>query len=116
MGALLLCILKIFCNSNGWVADSIRPLFKIKVGICVIDVVEGTAMDALSSMQGFLRSRPCKFKSLEQAIEWCVRSGQVCFWFFLQELQQKTGAYDKTFSPRKWIFFIYLENDNPHGK
>ncbi|XP_075984383.1 protein phosphatase methylesterase 1 [Anticarsia gemmatalis] len=46
-------------------------------GIAVIDVVEGTAMDALASMQSFLRSRPTHFKSLEHAIEWCVRSGQV---------------------------------------
>jgi len=30
----------------------------------------GTAMDALNSMQNFLRSRPKTFKSLENAIEW----------------------------------------------
>lgn len=46
-------------------------------GIAVIDVVEGTAMDALASMQSFLRGRPTHFKSIEHAIEWCVRSGQV---------------------------------------
>ena len=46
-------------------------------GLCVIDVVEGTAVNALSSMQSFLRGRPSKFKSLDFAIEWCVRSGQV---------------------------------------
>lgn len=40
------------------------------VGLCVIDVVEGTAMDALSHMQGVLRGRPKTFKSLEYAIEW----------------------------------------------
>ncbi|CAK6953624.1 hypothetical protein INR49_015644 [Scomber scombrus] len=40
------------------------------LGLCVIDVVEGTAMDALNSMQNFLRSRPKTFKSLENAIEW----------------------------------------------
>ena len=34
------------------------------VGICVIDVVEGTAMDALSSMQSFLRGRPKSFPSI----------------------------------------------------
>ena len=34
-------------------------------------------MDALTSMQSFLRSRPSKFKSLDYAIEWSVRSGQV---------------------------------------
>jgi len=47
------------------------------VGVCVIDVVEGTAMEALSSMQSFLRSRPRTFPSIEYAIEWAVRSGQV---------------------------------------
>ncbi|KAM3962068.1 LOW QUALITY PROTEIN: protein phosphatase methylesterase 1-like [Aphomia sociella] len=46
-------------------------------GLVVIDVVEGTAMEALASMQSFLRGRPTHFKSIEHAIEWCVRSGQV---------------------------------------
>lgn len=40
------------------------------VGLCVIDVVEGTALDALSSMQSILRGRPSHFKSLPQAIQW----------------------------------------------
>ncbi|XP_077448429.1 protein phosphatase methylesterase 1 [Stigmatopora argus] len=47
------------------------------IGLSVIDVVEGTAMDALNSMQNFLRSRPNIFKSLENAIEWSVKSGQI---------------------------------------
>lgn len=34
-------------------------------------------MEALGTMQGFLRSRPDKFPTLENAIEWDVRSGQV---------------------------------------
>ncbi|XP_050724249.1 protein phosphatase methylesterase 1-like isoform X2 [Eriocheir sinensis] len=45
-------------------------------GLVVIDVVEGTAMDALSSMQSFLRGRPHNFNSLQNAVEWSVRSGQ----------------------------------------
>lgn len=47
------------------------------VGIVVIDVVEGTALESLQSMQSFLRSRPNFFKSIPNAIEWCVRSGQI---------------------------------------
>lgn len=47
------------------------------VGIVVIDVVEGTALESLQSMQSFLRSRPNHFKSIPNAIEWCVRSGQI---------------------------------------
>lgn len=34
------------------------------VGIAVIDVVEGTAMEALNTMEHFLRSRPQKFGSV----------------------------------------------------
>jgi len=45
-------------------------------GLIVIDVVEGTAMESLTHMQGFLRSRPQQFRSVSHAIEWCVRSGQ----------------------------------------
>ena len=47
------------------------------IGLVVVDVVEGTAMDALSSMQSFLRGRPKCFPSIENAIEWSMKSGQV---------------------------------------
>lgn len=52
-------------------------LVPLLVGIVVIDVVEGTALESLQSMQSFLRSRPNFFKSIPNAIEWCVRSGQI---------------------------------------
>lgn len=45
-------------------------------GLVVIDVVEGTAIEALSGMQAILKGRPAMFNSLEKAIEWAVRSGQ----------------------------------------
>lgn len=40
------------------------------IGLVVIDVVEGSAMESLTSMQSFLRSRPKSFKSLKDAIAW----------------------------------------------
>lgn len=54
-----------------------QQLITSLIGVTVIDVVEGTAMEALASMQSFLRSRPTQFKSVQQAIEWSVRSGQI---------------------------------------
>uniref|UniRef100_A0A1I8HYQ6 Protein phosphatase methylesterase 1 n=1 Tax=Macrostomum lignano TaxID=282301 RepID=A0A1I8HYQ6_9PLAT len=45
--------------------------------LVVIDVVEGSAMEALSSMRGYLASRPSRFPSLQAAIQWCYRSGTV---------------------------------------
>ncbi|XP_043100971.1 protein phosphatase methylesterase 1-like [Puntigrus tetrazona] len=37
----------------------------------------GSAMDVLHSMQNFLRGRPKSFKSIDHAIEWSVKSGQI---------------------------------------
>ncbi|KAJ9048065.1 Protein phosphatase methylesterase 1, variant 3 [Entomophthora muscae] len=48
-----------------------RPL----VGVVVIDVVEGTALAALSGMDRVLESRPKTFKSPEAAIKWAIQSG-----------------------------------------
>lgn len=59
------------------VRSSLLPDFGSDLsGLIVIDVVEGTALDALQSMQSFLRGRPKQFECLEKAIEWSVRSGQ----------------------------------------
>lgn len=44
------------------------------LGFAVIDVVEGSAMEALKSMQSYLATRPASFASVEDAIDWHVRS------------------------------------------
>ncbi|KAK9890860.1 hypothetical protein WA026_012205 [Henosepilachna vigintioctopunctata] len=78
---------KIFGNSDipvilighsmgGAIAVDTAKLLHCIAGICIIDVVEGTALEALSSMQTILRNRPSSFKSLESAIQWCFKSGQ----------------------------------------
>ena len=45
-------------------------------GLIVIDVVEGTALDALQSMHMVLKNRQKSFNSVGEAIEWCVRNNQ----------------------------------------
>ncbi|EAU36911.1 conserved hypothetical protein [Aspergillus terreus NIH2624] len=40
----------------------------------VLDVVEGSAMDALQSMEQYLSTRPSRFPSLTSGIEWHTRS------------------------------------------
>uniref|UniRef100_A0A6A7G343 protein phosphatase methylesterase-1 n=2 Tax=Hirondellea gigas TaxID=1518452 RepID=A0A6A7G343_9CRUS len=45
-------------------------------GVIVIDVVEGTALAALSSMHSVLAARPLTFPSLQEAVLWSYRSGQ----------------------------------------
>lgn len=43
-------------------------------GVAVLDVVEGTAMDALGVMRGVVLSHPSGFSSVENAIRWHVDS------------------------------------------
>ncbi|CAG8545447.1 250_t:CDS:2 [Funneliformis caledonium] len=45
--------------------------------IAVIDVVEGSALEAISGMLDFLRTRPTEFRSIEHAIEWSVKSSTI---------------------------------------
>ncbi|KAL2114427.1 hypothetical protein VUR80DRAFT_7115 [Thermomyces stellatus] len=44
------------------------------LGFAVLDVVEGSAMDALQSMTTYLSTRPSGFPSLESGIDWHLRS------------------------------------------
>jgi protein phosphatase methylesterase 1 len=44
------------------------------LGYAVLDVVEGSAIDALQSMQTYLSTRPLGFSSLASGIEWHIRS------------------------------------------
>ncbi|KAI9295043.1 protein phosphatase methylesterase [Neoconidiobolus thromboides FSU 785] len=46
-------------------------------GLVVIDVVEGTALAALSSMSMILDSRPKSFKSIEEGIKWSLKSSNL---------------------------------------
>ncbi|KAK5639689.1 hypothetical protein RI129_012181 [Pyrocoelia pectoralis] len=61
---------------GGAIVVEVASRISAVVGVCVIDVVEGTALESLSSMQSILRGRPNSFSSIEQAIQWSYRSGQ----------------------------------------
>ncbi|OXA44109.1 protein phosphatase methylesterase 1 [Folsomia candida] len=59
------------------VSLSLQELNEVKLaGLVVLDVVEGSALLALNSMQFVLRNRPREFESIPDAIQWCTRSGQ----------------------------------------
>ncbi len=42
-------------------------------GVAVLDVVEGTAMEAMEGMEGIVRALPKGFANVEDAIKWHVR-------------------------------------------
>lgn len=54
-----------------------RKLLKNVIGVCVLDVVEGTAIDSLEHMQRFLSSRPSRFNSPEEAVTWSLKTSAV---------------------------------------
>jgi len=47
------------------------------VGVAVLDVVEGSALDALPHMHSLLNARPDGFDSPEHAIEWHVKTNTI---------------------------------------
>lgn len=53
---------------RGEIANSI-------IGLIAIDVVEGTAIEALKSMSSILAARPKGFTSMDHAVEWALSSG-----------------------------------------
>ncbi|KAM3142559.1 hypothetical protein pb186bvf_005461 [Paramecium bursaria] len=58
-------------------ADRVQGISQYQLiikGLVVIDVVEGTAMEALPFMDMIIKNRPKQFKSYEQAIQWSINS------------------------------------------
>ena len=56
-----------FCSMGGALAVHVVASNRLKktAALCVVDVVEGTAMESLSKMRPFLESRPESFRSVE---------------------------------------------------
>jgi len=52
-------------------------LAKALSALVIIDVVEGTAMDALPFMEQIVKNRPHQFPDLQSVIKYGVTSGQV---------------------------------------
>jgi protein phosphatase methylesterase 1 len=57
--------------------DKYKDLYDKIQGLMVIDVVEGTAMEALPFMENIVNNRPETFPSIEKGIEYMFRSGTI---------------------------------------
>ncbi len=57
--------------------EKYKELYKKMQGLIVIDVVEGTAMDALPFMENIVLNRPDKFNSIQKGIEYMYKSGTI---------------------------------------
>ncbi|KAM0322891.1 hypothetical protein ACHAQA_009233 [Verticillium albo-atrum] len=94
------------------------------LGHAVLDVVEGSAMDALQSMHAYLSTRPAGFASVEAAIEWHVRSRTVrnalsartsvpALLVEHQQQQPPADAADNGRPPRPWRWRTDLAATQP---
>ena len=57
--------------------EKYKKLYKKMQGLIVIDVVEGTAMDALPFMENIVNNRPERFNSIQKGIEYMYKSGTI---------------------------------------
>lgn len=58
------------------VAHSAKVLKRV-IGLVLIDVVEGSAIDALRTMQTFLNTRPKSFPTIDAAVSWHISTGTI---------------------------------------
>lgn len=59
------------CSMGGAIAThATKKLGSAVVGLVVLDVVEGTAMEALPRMTNILNRRPSVFENPEEAVSW----------------------------------------------
>ncbi|KAF9145924.1 Conserved oligomeric Golgi complex subunit 2 [Linnemannia schmuckeri] len=47
------------------------------IGVAVLDIVEGVAIETLAYLHGWLERRPVNFRSLDKVAQWSVKSGTV---------------------------------------
>jgi protein phosphatase methylesterase 1 len=69
------------------------------LGYAVLDVVEGSAIDALQSMHTYLSTRPLGFATLQAGIEWHIRSRTI-----------RNSISARTSVP---ALLVFNENDDP---
>ncbi|KAL1413723.1 Protein phosphatase methylesterase 1 [Vanrija albida] len=58
-------------------APALQNLGYTVCGVAVLDVVEGTAIEALPLMKGIIQKRPASFPSVSAAIAWHLNSGSI---------------------------------------
>ncbi|KAF9115793.1 Conserved oligomeric Golgi complex subunit 2 [Mortierella sp. AM989] len=54
-----------------------RGMIQNLIGIAILDVVEGVAIETLSHLNGWLERRPSMFRSLDKVVQWGIKSGTV---------------------------------------
>ncbi|KAF9942124.1 Conserved oligomeric Golgi complex subunit 2 [Modicella reniformis] len=54
-----------------------RGMIPNLIGVAVLDIVEGVAIETLANMNGWLERRPNAFRSLDKVVQWGMKSGTV---------------------------------------
>lgn len=93
-------------------ADHWKTFGPSLIGYTVIDVVEGSALEALSHMRTYLASRPSTFSSVEEAINWHIRTRTI------RSLASAEASLPSLLVPSpsgggKWIWKTDLQKTQP---
>jgi protein phosphatase methylesterase 1 len=83
------------------------------LGYAVLDVVEGSAIDALQSMQTYLSTRPVGFPSLGSGIEWHIRSRTIRNSVSARTSVPALLAHEETGGSRPWTWRTDLAATQP---
>jgi protein phosphatase methylesterase 1 len=83
------------------------------LGYAVLDVVEGSAIDALQSMQTYLSTRPVGFPSLESGIEWHIRSRTIRNSISARTSVPALLVHEDTRGSRPWVWRTDLAATQP---
>lgn len=75
------------------------------VGFAVIDVVEGSAMEALKYMQAYIANRPASFPSIDFAVDWHVRNRTIRG---LESARISVPSLIHELQPGKWTWITDL--------
>ena len=77
------------------------------LGYAVFDVVEGSAIDALQSMQSYLLTRPKRFPSLAAGIEWQLVFSNSCI-TIRHLLTSSVHVPERFAAPRRHVYRYHL--------
>ncbi|KAF9301235.1 Protein phosphatase methylesterase 1 [Mortierella antarctica] len=67
-----------FCMGGSVVCEAAsRGMIPNLIGVAVLDIVEGIAIETLSHLHGWLERRPNSFRSIDRVVQWGIKSGTV---------------------------------------
>ncbi|ORX72654.1 protein phosphatase methylesterase [Linderina pennispora] len=89
-------------SMGGAVAAHSAKRLQHVLGVALVDIVEGSAMDSLHAIPVFISMRPQSFASVEQAIAWHIDSGAI---HSVESARLSVPSLVREIEPKKYPFW-----------